>query len=68
MKVFKGERRPGFQARCRLLGMVLAAPRLNRITRRAHTRSGLLEEGVPIRAADMPGADDLVMRVCSAMA
>jgi DNA invertase Pin-like site-specific DNA recombinase len=47
---------------------VLAAVRLDRITRRAHTLSQLLEEGYALRAADMPGADDLMMRVYAAMA
>jgi DNA invertase Pin-like site-specific DNA recombinase len=67
----KDDRRPGFQAaltRCRQLGAVLVAARLDRITRRAHTLSGLLEEGLSIRAADMPGVDDLMMRVYAAMA
>jgi DNA invertase Pin-like site-specific DNA recombinase len=67
----KDDQRPGFQAaltRCRQLGAVLVAARLDRITRRAHTLSGLLEEGLSIRAADMPGADDLMMRVYAAMA
>ena len=67
----KDDRRPGFQAalaRCRQLGAVLVAARLDRITRRAHTLSGLLEEGYQIRAADMPGADDLMMRIYAAMA
>jgi DNA invertase Pin-like site-specific DNA recombinase len=67
----KDDRRPGFQAallRCRQLGAVLAAARLDRITRRAHTLSQLLEDGYSIRAADMPGADDLMMRVYAAMA
>jgi DNA invertase Pin-like site-specific DNA recombinase len=67
----KDDRRPGFQAaltRCRQLGAMLVAARLDRITRRAHTLSGLLEEGLSIRAADMPGADDLMMRVYAAMA
>jgi DNA invertase Pin-like site-specific DNA recombinase len=67
----KDDRRPGFLAaltRCRQLGAVLVAARLDRITRRAHTLSGLLEEGLSIRAADMPGADDLMMRVYAAMA
>jgi DNA invertase Pin-like site-specific DNA recombinase len=66
----KDDRRPGFQAalvRCRQLGAVLAAARLDRITRRAHTLSQLLEDGYSIRAADMPGADDLMMRVYAAM-
>lgn len=63
--------RPGFQAalsRCRQLGAVLVAARLDRITRRAHTLSQLLEEGVAIRAADMPGADELLLRIYAAMA
>jgi DNA invertase Pin-like site-specific DNA recombinase len=47
---------------------VLVAARLDRITRRAHTLSQLLEDGISIRAADMPGADDLMMRVYAAMA
>ena len=67
----KDDRRPGFRAalaRCRQLGAVLVAARLDRITRRAHTLSGLLEEGYQIRAADMPGADDLMMRIYAAMA
>ena len=67
----KDDRRPGFRAalaRCRQLGAVLVAARLDRITRRAHTLSQLLEEGVSIRAADMPGADDLMMRIYAAMA
>jgi len=54
--------------RCRQLGAVLVAARLDRITRRARTLSQLLEDGVSIRAADMPGADDLMMRVYAAMA
>jgi DNA invertase Pin-like site-specific DNA recombinase len=67
----KDDRRPGFQAalaRCRQLGAVLVAARLDRITRRAHTLSQLLEDGVSIRAADMPGADDLMLRIDAAMA
>ena len=67
----KDDRRPGFQAalaRCRQLGAMLIAARLDRITRRAHTLSQLLEDGYSIRAADMPGADDLMMRIYAAMA
>jgi len=67
----KDDRRPGFQAalaRCRQLGAVLVAARLDRITRSAHTLSQLLEDGVSIRAADTPGADDLMMRIYAAMA
>jgi DNA invertase Pin-like site-specific DNA recombinase len=67
----KDDHRPGFQAaltRCRQFGAVLVAARLDRITRRAHTLSQLLEDGYSIRAADMPGADDLMMRIYAAMA
>ncbi len=67
----KDDRRTGFQsalARCRQLGAVLVAARLDRITRRAHTLSQLLEDGISIRAADMPGADDLMLRIYAAMA
>jgi hypothetical protein len=43
----KDDRRAGFQAltRCRQLGAVLTAARLDRITGRAHTLSQLLEDG-----------------------
>jgi DNA invertase Pin-like site-specific DNA recombinase len=67
----KDDRRPGFLAAlapCRQLGAVLAVARLDRITRRAHTLSRLLEEGYAVRAADMPGADDLMLRIYAAMA
>jgi len=67
----KDDRRPRFQAallRCRQLGAVLVAARLDRITRRAHTLSQLLEDGVSLHAADMPGADDLMLRIYAAMA
>lgn len=67
----KNDLRPGFQAalvRCRQLGATLVAARLDRITRRAHTLSQLLEDGVSLRAADMPGADELMLRIYAAMA
>jgi DNA invertase Pin-like site-specific DNA recombinase len=67
----RDDRRLGFRAalaRCRRLGAVLAAARTDRITRRADTLSQLLEDGVSIRAADMPGADDPMTRVYAAMA
>jgi len=67
----KDDHRAGFQAallRCRQIGAVLVAARLDRITRRAHTLSQLLEDGYSIRTADMPGADDLMMRIYAAMA
>ncbi len=67
----KDDHRLGFQAAleaCRRLGATLVAARLDRITRRAHTLSQLLEDGVSIRAADMPGADELMLRIYAAMA
>ena len=67
----KDDRRPGFRAAltwCRQLGATLVAVRLDRITRRAHTLSQLLEDGVSLRAADMPGAEELMLRVYAAMA
>jgi DNA invertase Pin-like site-specific DNA recombinase len=67
----KDDCRAGFRAalaRCRQLAAVLVAARLDRITRRAHTLSQLLEDGVSIRAADMPGADELMLRIYAAMA
>jgi resolvase-like protein/recombinase len=67
----KDDRRLGLLAalaRCRQLGAVLAAARLDRVTRRAHTLSRLLEEGYAVRAADLPGADDLMLRIYAAMA
>ena len=44
------------------------AARLDGITRRANTLSELLQEGLSIRAADMPGAGHLTMQVYAAMA
>jgi DNA invertase Pin-like site-specific DNA recombinase len=61
----KSDRWPGFQAalaHCRQLDVVLVAARLDRITRRTHKLSQLLEDGTAIRAADMPGADELMCR------
>lgn len=53
----KDDRRPGFQAalaRCRQFGAVLVGAWFDRITRRAHTLSQLLEDGYSIRTADLP--------------
>jgi hypothetical protein len=67
----KYNHRPGFHAapaRCRQPGTVLVGVRGNRITRGVHTLSRPLEEGYAIRTGDMPGADDLTMRIYPAMA
>ena len=50
------------------LGAMLAAARLDRITRRAHTLSQLLDDGYSVRAGRHAGADDLMLRVHAAMA
>ena len=67
----KSDQRPGFRAalaECRRMGAFLVASKLDRITRKAHTLSQLLEDGIRPRAADMPDADDLMLRVYAAMA
>ncbi len=67
----KEDRRLGFQAVLAggpQLGAMLVAARLDRIARRVHTLSQLLEDGYSIRAAGMSGADDLMMRNYAAMA
>lgn len=67
----KSDNRPGFQAalaECRRMGAFLVAAKLDRISRRAHALSELLEEGIRPRTADMPDADDLMLRVYAAMA
>ena len=67
----KDDHRPGFRGAleaCRRLGATLVAARLDRISRRAHTLSQLLEDGVALRAADMPDADELMLRIYAAMA
>lgn len=67
----KSDHRPGYLAaldHCRRMGAFLVAAKLDRITRRAHTLSALLEEGIRPRTADMPDADDLMLRVYAAMA
>jgi DNA invertase Pin-like site-specific DNA recombinase len=48
--------RPGYQAalaKCRRMGALLIATRLDRITRQAHSVSALLEEGIRPRTAAM---------------
>lgn len=67
----KSDNRPGFLAalaECRRMGAFLVAAKVDRISRRAHALSALLEEGIRPRTADMPDADDLMLRVYAAMA
>lgn len=66
----KTDNRPGFKAalaECRRMGAFLVAAKLDRITRRVHTLSALLEDGIRPRTADMPDADDMMLRVYAAM-
>lgn len=66
----KNDARPNYRAaleHCRRMGAYLVAAKLDRITRKAHTLSALLEEGIRPRTADMPDADDLMLRVYAAM-
>jgi DNA invertase Pin-like site-specific DNA recombinase len=48
-------------------GLVVAA-RLDRVTRRIHALSQLLEDGHPIRAANKSDVDHPMMRIYAAMA
>lgn len=66
----KSDDRPGFLAalaHSRRLGAFLVAAKLDRLSRRAHILSKLLEEGIRPRLADMPDADDLMLRVYAAI-
>jgi hypothetical protein len=47
---------------------MLVAPQIDRISRCVHPLSQLLEEGVVLRAADMPGTDELTPQICTTMA
>ena len=65
------DRRPGLWAAAsssRPLSAVLVAAQLDGITRRANTISKLLQEGLLIRAADMPEADHPTIQVYAAIA
>jgi DNA invertase Pin-like site-specific DNA recombinase len=50
------------------LGAVLLIAKLDRLARRVHFISGLMETGVQFRAADMPNADRFMLHVYAAMA
>lgn len=67
----KSDRRPGFLAALadvRRTGAFLVAAKLDRLTRRAHGLSEMLEEGLRPRLADMPDADDFQLRIFAAFA
>ena len=55
-------------AKAKKLGAVLLIAKLDRLARRVHFISGLMETGVQFRAADMPNADRFMLHVYAAMA
>ena len=55
-------------ARCRKENAILLIAKLDRLARRVHFISGLMESGIQFRAADMPNADRFMLHVYAAMA
>jgi DNA invertase Pin-like site-specific DNA recombinase len=55
-------------AKAKKLGAILLIAKLDRLARRVHFISGLMETGVQFRAADMPNADRFMLHVYAAMA
>lgn len=55
-------------AETKRLGAILLIAKLDRLARRVHFISGLMETGVQFRAADMPNADRFMLHVYAAMA
>jgi DNA invertase Pin-like site-specific DNA recombinase len=55
-------------AKAKKIGAVLLIAKLDRLARRVHFISGLMETGVQFRAADMPSADRFMLHVYAAMA
>jgi len=54
--------------RCKATGSILLIAKLDRLARRVHFISGLLESGVNFTAVDMPNADRFMLHVYAAMA
>ena len=55
-------------AMCKKNNAILLIAKLDRLARRVHFISGLMETGVQFRAADMPNADRFMLHVYAAMA
>jgi DNA invertase Pin-like site-specific DNA recombinase len=55
-------------AKCKKNNAILLIAKLDRLARRVHFISGLMETGVQFRAADMPNADKFMLHVYAAMA
>ncbi|KIN72642.1 recombinase family protein [Sulfitobacter guttiformis] len=53
---------------CKRQKATLIIAKLDRLARNVHFISGLIETGVPFRAADMPNADKFMLHVYAAMA
>lgn len=53
---------------CKRQNATLIIAKLDRLARNVHFISGLIETGVPFRAADMPNADKFMLHVYAAMA
>lgn len=53
---------------CRKYNAILLIAKLDRLARRVHFISGLMESGIQFRAADMPNADRFMLHVYAAMA
>jgi DNA invertase Pin-like site-specific DNA recombinase len=54
--------------RCRLTGATLLIAKLDRLSRNVHFLSGLMEQGVPFVACDLPKANDLTVHIMVAVA
>jgi DNA invertase Pin-like site-specific DNA recombinase len=54
--------------RCRLTGATLLIAKLDRLSRNVHFLSGLMEQGVPFVACDMPTANGLTVHIMAAVA
>lgn len=54
--------------RCRETGATLLIAKLDRLARDVHFISGLMKEGVPFLAADMPTADPFMLHIYAAVA
>ena len=73
VEVESGKRvdRPQLQAalaRCRETGATLLIAKLDRLARDVHFIAGLMKEGVPFLAADMPTADPFMLHIYAAVA
>jgi DNA invertase Pin-like site-specific DNA recombinase len=53
--------------RCRALGATLLIAKLDRLARDVHFISGLMKEGVPFVACDMPNATPIMLHIHAAM-